>query len=425
VVTFPVLVREVSKGVNVVALSNGFLRSASVAFLVERGSHSDPIGGCACIDNSMRLRLTSKLGSLALQASMDRLGATVDAVTDRDYMLLRAQVPSKKLQECLRLLAELYAFPSFPTSELDKEKASQRLAYEKVMQDPMTASMTNVWEAAFPRNPLGHPVTGYPNTMEKITPKTVKEFDEQTRQNAPLVISIVSKQREETLIDLATSAFEKVSIKSSPEKIIPGPRREFSVLRTLLQAQQTTFTVGAVTRGASSPDYPALLLLEDCLGSQRHYAGTLFKELREKRGLTYFPGSRLFTLKQLGLLTAYAGVKHEKVSEALRLTLKCMKDLGDKALPEKSLKELKTLHRQIIETMLEVPSRASTWLALSLFRAAEADPESYVSKIEAVTPENIRKTAEKSLKASRVSLSIAGKPPSQKNLVEILREGTE
>jgi predicted Zn-dependent peptidase len=425
VVTFPVLVREVSKGVNIVALSNGFLRSASVVLLVGNGSYSDPTEGCACIDNSMRLRLTSKLDPLALQASMDRLGATVDAATDRDYMLLRAQVPSKKLEECLRLLAELYTSPSFPASELDKEKASQRLAYEKIMQDPMTASMTNVWEAAFPRNPLGHPVTGYPNTIEKITPKTLKEFDDQTRQTAPLVVSIVSKQREETLVEWANSSFENVSIKPAPQKIALGPRREFNVVRTLLQAQQTTFTVGTVTKGASSPDYPALLLLEDCLGSQRHYAGTLFKELREKRGLSYFPGSRLFVLKPCGLLTAHAGVKHEKVSEALRLTLKCVKDLGDKARPEKTLKELKTLHRQIIETMLEVPSRASTWLALSLFRAAEADPESYMSKIEAVTPENIRKIAEKSLTASGVSLSIAGKPPSEKTLVEILREGTE
>ncbi|MGA3191408.1 MAG: pitrilysin family protein [Candidatus Bathyarchaeia archaeon] len=425
VVAFPVLVREVSEGVNVVALSNGFLRSASVVFLVGRGSYSDPIEGCACTDNSMRLRLTSKLGPLALQAALDRLGATVEALTDRDYMLLRAQVPSKKLEECLKLLAELYAFPSFPRSELDKEKASQRLAYEKIMQDPMTASMTNVWEAAFPRNRLGHPVTGYPNTIEKITPKTLKEFDEQTRRTAPMVISIVSKQREETLVDWATSSFENVSLETSPEKITSGPRREFNVLRTLLQAQQTTFTVGAVTAGASSPDYPVLLLLEDYLGCERHYAGTLFKELREKRGLTYFAGSRLFALKDCGLLTAQAGVKHEKVSEALRLTLRCMKDLRDKALPEKSLKKLKTLHRQVTETMLEVPSRASTWLALNLFRGAETNPESYMSKIEAVTPENIRKVAEKSLTASRVSLSIAGKPPSMKNLAETLREGTE
>jgi predicted Zn-dependent peptidase len=425
VFTFPVLVREVSKGVKVVALSNGFLRSASVALLVGRGSCSDPIEGSACIDNCMRLRLTSKLDTLALQAAMDRIGATVEAVTDRDHMLLRAQVPSKKLEECLRLLAGLYAFPSFPSSELDKEKASQRLAYEKIRQDPMTASMTDVWEAAFPREPLGHPVTGYPNTIEKITPKTLKEFDEQTRRNAPLVISMVGKQNEETLVDWASSSFEKVSLKPSPEKITSGPRREFNILRTPLQAQQTTFTVGTVTAGASSPDYPALLLLEDCLGSERHYAGTLFMELREKRGLTYFPGARLFALKDCGLLTAHAGVKHQKVSEALRVALKCITDLRDKVLPEKSLKELKTLHRQVIETMLEVPSRASTWLALSLFRGAETDLESYTSKIEAVTPENIRKIAEKSLTASRLSLSIAGKPPSMKNLAATLREGTE
>jgi predicted Zn-dependent peptidase len=193
----------------------------------------------------------------------------------------------------------------------------------------------------------------------------------------------------------------------------------------VLQAQQTTLTVGAVTAGASSSDYPGLLLLEDCLGSERHYAGTLFKELREKRGLTYFPGSRLYALKDCGLLTAHAGVKPEKVSEALRLTLKCMTDLRDKTLPERTLTELKNLHEQIIETMLEVPSRASTWLALNLFRGTETDPESYMSKVKAVTPENIRKAAEKSFTAPKVSLSIAGKPPSTKSLTEILKEGIE
>jgi len=425
VVTFPVLVRKVSRGVNIVALSNAFLRSASIVFLVGRGSYSDPIEGCACIENSMRLRLTSRLDPLALQASMDRIGATVEAATDRDFMLLRAQVPSKKLEECLRLLAEMYESPSFPRSELVKEKASQRLAYEKIMQDPMTASMTNIWKAAFPRQRLGHPVTGYPKTIEKITPKTLKEFDDQTRRTAPLIISIVGKHREETLADLASSALEKVSLRPSPEKITPRLGPKSNVLRTLLNAQQTTFTVAAVTDGASSPDYPKLLLLEDCLGSERHYAGTLFKELREKRGLTYFPGARLFALRPCGLLTAHAGVKHEKISEALRLTLKCMRDLRDKALPEKSLKELKTLHRQIIETMLEVPTRASTWLALNFFRGAETNPESYMSKIEAVTAENMRKTAEKSLTSTRVSISIAGKPPSIKNLAETLKEGTE
>jgi predicted Zn-dependent peptidase len=354
---------------------------------------------------------------------MDRVGATVEAVTDRDHMLLRAQVPLKKLEECLTLLADLYSSPSFPEPELNKEKASQRLEYEKIMQDPMTASMTSVWEAAFPQNPLGHPVTGYPSTIEKIAPKTLDEFDRQTRANARLVMSIVGPQKEKTLIDCARASLEKVKIKPLPEKITPEPRQDFNILRVSLQAQQTTFTVGAVSVGASSPDYPAFLLLEDCLGSERHYAGTLWKELREKRGLTYFPGSRLFALRDCGLLTAHAGVKHEKVPEALGLTLKCMTDLRDKRILD--LKELKAFHRQVIETTLEVPSRAATWLAQNLFRGAEANPESYISKIEAVTPENISKAAEKSLTASRVSLSIAGKPPNKETLAKIMKEGIE
>jgi zinc protease len=423
VFTFPVIIREISQGVKVVALSHRFLRSASLVLLVGRGSYKDPVEGCACLDNRMRLRLTSKLDILQLQAAMDRVGATVEAVTDRDHMLLRAQVPYKKLEECLILLADLYSSPSFPEPELNKEKASQGLEYEKIMQDPMTASMTGIWEAAFPQNPLGHPVTGYPSTMDRIAPKTLDEFDRQTRANATLVVSIVGPQKEETLIDCARASLEKAKIKPLPEKITPEPRQDFNILRTSLQAQQTTFTVGAVSVGASSPDYPAFLLLEDCLGSERHYAGTLWKELREKRGLTYFPGSRLFALRDCGLLTAHAGVKHEKVPEALGLTLKCMTDLRDKRILD--LKELKAFHRQVIETTLEVPSRAATWLAQNLFRGAEANPESYLSKIEAVTPENISKAAEKSLTPSRVSLSIAGKPPNKETLAKIMEEGIE
>jgi len=352
---------------------------------------------------------------------MDRIGATIEAVTDRDCMFLRAQVPSKKVEECLKLLAELYMFPSFPEPDVDRERGSEKLEYERIRQDPMTASMTDVWEATFPQNPLGHPVTGYPSTIEKITPKTLDEFDEKVREDAPLVVAVVGPQEENMIIEFADSCFEKVKVKPRVEKINPRPRRDFNILRSALRAKQTTFTVGTVTSGASSSDYPALLLLEDYLGSERHYAGTLFRELREKRGLTYFAGSRLFALRDCGLLTAYTGVKHEKVSEALRLMLQCMTELRDKNIPEKMMEELKIFHRQVVEVMLEVPFRAATWLATNMFRGAEVDLESYISKIQTVTPENIRRVAEGSLTASCMALSASGNPPDEKTLAKIMR----
>lgn len=82
---------------------------------------------------------------------MDRLGATVEATSERDFMLLRVQVPSKGVAECLRFLAELFTSPSFPASEVAKEKTSQKLEYEKMRQDPMSASILDAWEATFPK----------------------------------------------------------------------------------------------------------------------------------------------------------------------------------------------------------------------------------------------------------------------------------
>jgi zinc protease len=421
-VVFIPSIEEISKGVKVVALTRRFLRSASVVLLIGRGSYEDAVEGCACLTNRMRLRLTSKLHPLQLQTAMDRLGATVDATTDRDLMLLRTQVPRKRVKESLKFLTELFMSPSFPAPEVAKEKASQKLEYEKIRQDPRLASISDAWEATFPKNPLAHPVTGYPSTIENLTPKILEEFDTDTRKKAPLVIGIVGPQAESELIHYSDSAFEKIKATPRVQKFKLGPKRDFNILSRRLKVKQTTFSVGIVTEGVSSSEYPALLLINDHLGSDRHYFGVLSEELREKRGLTYFASSRLSALRDCGLLTAYAGVKHEEVSDALRLMLRTIVELREKPLPEKKLEQLKIFHRQVMETTLEAPYQAATWLATEAFRGGKVDFETYVSDINAASSETVRKIANKLLTPSRLALSVAGRPPPDQKLRNIMKE---
>lgn len=417
------LVKEISKGIKVVALSREFLRSASVVLVIGKGSYGDPVEGCACLTNRMRLRLTSRMSPLQLQSTMDRLGATVEAKTERDLMLLRAQVPSKKVAECLKFLAELFISPQFPASEVDKEKTSQKLEYEKIRQDPIPASIEDAWEAIFPKNPpLGHPVTGYPDTIEKLNPQVLEKFDADTREKALLVIGIVGPQHEKKLVEYADSSFGKVQNAPRVEKLKLGPSLDFNILRRSLKVKQTTFAIGMVTSGISSAENPALLLIDDYLGGERHLAGVLFQELREKRGLTYFAHSRLSALRDFGLLTTFAGVKHEKVPEALSLMLRAVVKLRDKSLPQKKVEQLKIFHRQAMGIILEAPPQAATWLASNVFRGGKVDFESYVSDIDSVSPETIRNAARQFLVPSRMALSVAGSPPDDETLTSIMRE---
>jgi zinc protease len=418
-------IKEVSKGVKVVALTRKFLRSATVALLIGRGSYEDPIEGCACLTNNMRLRLTSRYQPLRLQATMDRLGATVDATTDRDIMLIRAQVPSKKVKESLVFLAELFTSPRFPSPEVAKEKTSQKLAYERIRQDPRLASISDAWEATFCKTPLAHPETGYPHTIDKLTPKMLEKFDNDTRKKAPLVIGIVAPQTESELIHYANSAFEKVKITPHVQEFKLVSNHDFRVLSRPLEVKQTTFSVGIATQGVSSPEYPGLLLIDDYLGSERRYCGALFEELRLKRGLTYFAHSKLSALRDYGLLTTYAGVKHENVSDALSLMLKTMVKLREKPLPEKTVEQLKIYHRQVMETILEVPYQAATWLATNAFRGGKVEFESYLSDIYAVSAQTVRNIADKLLSPSHLALSIAGRPPTDRKLRNIMREEIE
>jgi zinc protease len=421
-VTMP-FTEEISKETKVVALSQKFLRSASIVLLIGRGSYADQIEGCACLTNRMRLRVTSTLSPFELQASIDKLGATIDAVTFRDLMFLRAQVPSKKVKECMGFLAELFTSPSFPEEEVAKEKTSQRIEYEKIRQDPMTASVEDAWEATFPVSPLGHPVTGRPETIEKLDPQILEKFDRDTVERAPLVIGIVGPQDEKELVGLAVSSFCEIGKnREQPEPLALGRRRDFNVVVRPLEVKQTTFSVGIITSGVSSSDYPALLLIEDYLGSERRYTGVLYRELREKRGLTYFAYSRLSAFKNHGLLTAFAGVEHKKVLDALSLMLESIVQLRDKRVPEKEVKELKTFHKRAVKMALESPSQAATWLATNVFRGGEVDFESYFSKIDAVSSEAVRRVAGEFLVPSRMALSVAGKPPKEESLMDMLKE---
>lgn len=419
-------IEEISKQVKVVALSQKFLRSASIVFLMGRGSYDDPVEGCACLSNRMRLRLTSTLNPFELQAFIDQLGATIDAVTYRDLMFLRAQVTPKKVKECLGFLAELSTSPSFPVEEVAKEKTAQKIEYEKIRQDPMTASVEDAWDATFPMSPLGHPVTGHPETIEKLNPQILEKFDADTVKKASLVIGIVGPQDEKDLIDLATSSFSEIEKnRRQPKPFTLRRRRDFNIVTRPLVVKQTTFSVGVITSGVSSSEYPALLLIEDYLGSDRRYTGVLFRELREKRGLTYFAYSKLSAFKDHGLLTAFAGVEHKKVLEALSLMLESIVQLRDKLVPEKEVEELKTFHKRAVRMALEAPSQAATWLATNIFRGGEVDFEPYFSKIDAVSSEAFTRAAGKFLIPSRMSLSVAGKPPEKETLMDILREAVE
>jgi zinc protease len=356
---------------------------------------------------------------------MDRLGATVDGKTDRDLMLLRAQVPSKKVEESLVFLAELFTSPSFSPPQVAKEKTAQKLAFERNRQDPRLASISDAWEATFPKTPLAHPETGYPHTIDRLTPKIFEQFDNDTKKKAPLVIGIVAPQTETELIHYANSAFEKIKITPHVQEFKLGLNNDFNILSRPLKVKQTTFSVGIATQGVSHPEYPALLLIDDYLGSERRYCGVLFEELREKRGLTYFAHSRLSALSDCGLLTAYAGVKHENVSDALRLMLKTIVKLREKPLPEKTIEQLRIFHRQVMETILEVPYQAATWLATNAFRGGRVDFESYLSDIDAVSPQTVRNIANELLTPSHLALSIAGNPPTDRELRNIMREEIE
>jgi zinc protease len=163
-------------------------------------------------------------------------------------------------------------------------------------------------------------------------------------------------------------------------------------------------------------------MIEDYLGSGRHYIGVLWNELREKRGLTYFVQSQLNAFRDQGALMAFAGAEPDKVLDGVELMLNSIVRLRNTPVTDKELHDLKIFHRQVMGVTLEVPSQAATWLVQNVFRGGKVDFDSYLAGFEAVSPDTIRKVAEGFLKPSNVAISIAGCPPTEESLKAVLEE---
>jgi predicted Zn-dependent peptidase len=180
--------------------------------------------------------------------------------------------------------------------------------------------------------------------------------------------------------------------------------------------EQTHLALGFHAFSRTDERRYALKLLSVILGE--NMSSRLFQKLRERHGYCYSIQSSTVTLADAGAISIYAGLDHEKLERAVKMILRELETLCQRAPRRGELQKAKdyTIGQTLMG--LESTTNQMMWMGESIIGyGAIQDPNEIEARINAVQPEDIQRCACHCLHRGRLGVAVVG-PAQERAKVE-------
>jgi predicted Zn-dependent peptidase len=148
----------------------------------------------------------------------------------------------------------------------------------------------------------------------------------------------------------------------------------------------------------------------------------LFIEVREKRGLAYYVNTSDEANQDTGYLVTQAGVKNNKVPEALSVILNEYKKIAHKKVPTPELKKAKDYIKGKRALLLETSDAQASFFGMQeLLENKILTPEQIYDKIDRVTQDDILSAARDIFRPEKLNLALIGPFTDREYFEKILR----
>ncbi len=352
------------------------LPKVAVQLVTRAGAAADPAGKAGLA--SMTIRTidmgTKTRSALQIETALGDLGTTLTGSAQREHAALGFEVLSRNLAPALAIFADVVRNPTFPASEVDREKKRQIDALAQQEKNPAAVAARVRGILAFgAEHPYGRPSQGLPRTVESITPADLTAFHAGRFRPASSALIVVGGISLEKAAALAREHFGAWTGGAAPDVAIPPPSpapagRIYLVDRQ--DAAQTVIQQFLPAPKRSTPDYYALLLADAVWGGGG-FGTRLNLNLREEKGYSYGVFSTLALYREGGQWYANGPVQTDKTAESVAEFDKEMKALaGGKPISEEEFataKQVKTRgYAQQFESYGRVADQMAELWALGL-----------------------------------------------------------
>ena len=279
------LLTTLDSGVRVVVIRLPYLATAAVSVFVRSGSYHEKArqGGIGHFIEHMAFKGTRSRDCQAINLDAERLGAEVNAHTDKDHTAFHMRGLARDAPAFVRMLGDIVRDSTFPDAELEREREVLLQEYAEDEDDGMSTAFKLFDRACFGEHPAGRPIIGSRANIRRFARAELVAWVRQQYTGVNTIVGVAGDVDPATIAAAAHAAFgdlpRGVDNRIAAPAYVGGARH-----RRLPGTGQAHVVVGFPVpplTGAHQPMVVGAALLGEGMSSP------LLDQLRERRGLVY------------------------------------------------------------------------------------------------------------------------------------------
>lgn len=415
-------VATLPNGVRVLTIALPRLDSASVSIFVRTGSRNESrrLNGISHMAEHMAFKGTHARSCQQINLDAERLGAEVNAHTDKDHTAYHMRGLAEHAPLFLRMLGEIVRDSNFPADELERERQVILQEFAETEDDAFDTAFQLFDKACYGAHPQAQPVIGRRRNIEGFTREQLQAYVAQQYTGANIVVAAAGRIDARAIVREAQEALG--GLPCGEPNLTVAPVFEGGVgLRRLAGHSQTHVVLGfpapAVTAAAHALHQLAAALLGEGMSSP------LMDSLRERLGLVYYAACSADLDDLAGQFVIEASMAPANIPAFADEVTRLLRAQADKIAPP----QWERARNQIAVRRLqnwERPSRRLEDAVLDLFAFGRVRSRAErQTTLDAVTPRQVRKVFGEILDGP-VAVGAAGRlPKSAADRLHALAEG--
>ena len=395
-------------GIRIVSKKMPHARSVSMGVWVNVGARDETEleSGLSHFIEHMIFKGTRRRSAFQIAKEFDAIGGHTNAFTAMENTCYHARVMDTHTETMVDILSDIFINSVFDPVEVDKERPVIMQEIGMVEDSPEeyvhVLSGHNYWG----ENPLGRSILGTPQNIIQFDAEMIKNFFHRLYQPERIVISAAGNLDHHRLVELVQPAFETIKPGNDfPRRVTPEGcsvvdlnHRDLEQMHVCLNAKGLSIT---------DPRRYTFSLLNTILGG--NMSSRLFQEVREKRGLAYSVYSFISSHGDTGMFGVYVGVAPNRALETTRLVLDEINKLKNERVEPLELKgAMEYTKGGLMLASESIDNQMVRGAQNEIHFGYEVPLQEIITKVEAVTPDDILELANQLFDSRQMALTLLG-----------------
>ncbi|PXW94327.1 putative Zn-dependent peptidase [Sphaerotilus hippei] len=401
-------------GLRVVTLTMPWRQTTSLSVFIRTGGlhESRRLSGISHVVEHMAFKGTATRDCQRINLDAERLGAEVNAHTDKDHTAFHIEGLPGDLGTFVPLLADIVLHSTFPADELERERQVILHELTEVEEDPAAVAFQLFDRAAYGMShPAGQPVIGRRANIERFSRDELLAYVGRQYSAANVVVAAAGPIDDPAPFVRAVEAAFGTMPGGSANTVQPAAWVGGLKVRRMAGCSQCHAVLGYETPLLADEHHVAHVLAAALLGEGM--SSPLLDQIRERRGLAYFVGCSADVLPFTGQFIIDAATAPEQAEELFVEVARLLRQHADEPIDPVGLERARRQLTVRALRALEQPSRRLEVAAQDLFTLGRLrDPQDGLRRLEAVTAAEVQAVF-RQLLDSPAAVALAGRVPAR------------